>query len=309
MAACAQVQDHGHASAVERLLVVGETSLFVREVGDGPSILVLHGGPDFDHEYLAPDLDSLADAYRVIYFDQRGRGRSAHGVRPESVSLASDIDDIDAVRRGLGITRPVVLGHSWGAILAMEYAVRHPSQVSALVLMNPAPISAEDLAFARDLYGRRLGRRTGEQKAILASDAYQRGEPTAVAARYRIHFAPAIKRADDLERMTARMQAGFIRQGSDGILKARAVEDRLMSDTWNSPGYDLRERLGGVRVPTLVIAGDYDFMARSAVVIGSREGSSNVDGGHAQARHSRRWCKNAGPTSLMGGVLPLMRER
>lgn len=64
--------------------------------------------------------------------------------------------------------------------------------------------------------------------------------------------------------MMARMRAGFLAQGRDGIVKARAIEDRLMRDTWDVAGYDLLPRLAGLRVPTLVIAGEHDFMAGAA---------------------------------------------
>ena len=81
--------------------------LFCREVGDGPPIVAVHGGPDFDHCYFLPELDRLADAFRLVYYDQRGRGRSAAGVRPEDVTLRSEIEDLDRVRRrfGLGVDR------------------------------------------------------------------------------------------------------------------------------------------------------------------------------------------------------------
>jgi hypothetical protein len=82
----------------ESRIPVGKASLYVREIGRGQPIIVLHGGPDFDHGYLLPDLDRLADAYRLIYYDQRGRGRSADQVLPEEVTLKSDIDDLDRVR-------------------------------------------------------------------------------------------------------------------------------------------------------------------------------------------------------------------
>lgn len=245
----------------------GDASLYVRTVGKGATIIVLHGGPDFDQAYLAPDLDVLADAYRLVYYDQRGRGRSAAGVTPDEVSLASDIEDVDRIRREMAPDRPVLLGHSWGAVLAMEYALVHPTHVSALVLVNPAPAAAADLQNARAVYAQRLGPRAKDQQALMAGDAYVRGDPEAVAARYRLHFAPAVKRRGDYERLMARMKAGFARQGSEGILKARAVEDRLMRDTWERPGYDLRDRAKALRVPTLVIAGDHDFMVQSAVAI------------------------------------------
>src|SRR6266852_9594909 len=71
------------AAPLESRIPVGKASLYAREIGRGQPIIVLHGGPDFDHGYLLPDLDRLADAFRLIYYDQRGRGKSADHVRPE----------------------------------------------------------------------------------------------------------------------------------------------------------------------------------------------------------------------------------
>jgi proline iminopeptidase len=81
-----------------------------------------------------------------------------------------------------------------------------------------------------------------------------------VVARYRIHFKPALKRPEDYEKLMSSMQAAFIRQGREGIVKARAVEDRLMRDTWEREEYDLLPKLTALNVPTLVIWGDYDFI-------------------------------------------------
>ena len=121
---------------------VADGSLYARTIGRGPPTIVLHGGPDFDHAYLLPDLDRLDDVLRLIYYDQRGRGRSASGVRPEDVDLRTEIDDVDRVRRHFGLESMAVLGHSWGGVLAMEYAIRHPERVSQLILLDTAPASA-----------------------------------------------------------------------------------------------------------------------------------------------------------------------
>ena len=244
----------------ETHLQVGAASLYVRAVGQGPAVIVLHGGPDFDHGYLLPDLDRLADRFHLIYYDQRGRGESAANVRPEEVTLASDMDDLDRVRRHFHLQAPIILGHSWGAVLAMEYAVRHPTHVSRLILMNPAPASAADYAIMRQAYLAALGADMDRQRAMIAGAAYQHGDPEAVAARYRIHFIHAFGNAADYETMMARMRAGFIRQGREGILEARTVEAQLMRDTWQADGYDLTPRLRDLRVPTLVITGDHDFI-------------------------------------------------
>ena len=81
------------------LVRTDQAQLYVREIGTGWPIIVIHGGPDFDHCYLLPEMDRLADAFRLIYYDQRGRGRSARGVRPGDVSIRSEIEDLESVRR------------------------------------------------------------------------------------------------------------------------------------------------------------------------------------------------------------------
>jgi proline iminopeptidase len=259
-----RAQRAGGSLATETRIPVGKTTLYSRAIGRGTPVIVLHGGPDFDQGYLLPELDRLGDAFRLIYYDQRGRGRSAENVQPQDVTLASDLDDIDRVRRHYHLDAVVLLGHSWGAVLAVEYALLNPTRVSRLILMNPAPVSVSDLAAVRKAYLERLGEAMDRQRELVASAAYQAGDPEAVAARYRIHFQPSLKRPEDYERMMARMKTGFLNQGKDGIVKARAVEDRLMRDTWEVPGYDLSPRLAGLAVPTLVIAGDHDFMVGAA---------------------------------------------
>ena len=248
------------AAPHETRILVGKASLYSRELGRGEPVIVLHGGPDFDHTYLLPDLDRLADTFRLIYYDQRGRGRSADEGQPEDVTLASDVDDLDQVRQHFQLESPALLGHSWGAVLALEYALRHPARVSRLILMNPAPVSASDFAVLRKAYVQKLGADMERQREIVASTAYKEGDPEAVAARYRLHFKPALKRPEDYEKLMATMKAGFVSQGKAGIVKARAVEDRLMRDTWQADGYDLLPRLRNLNIPTLVISGDHDFI-------------------------------------------------
>lgn len=254
------VQTGRSAAPREGRIPVGKASLYFREIGRGQPVIVLHGGPDFDHGYLLPDLDRLADGFRLIYYDQRGRGRSGDRVQPEDVTLTSDVDDIDKVRQFFHLESPALLGHSWGVVLALEYALRHPPRVSRMILMNPAPASASDFAVLRRAYTQKLGADMDRQREIMASAAYKDGDPEAVAARYRLHFKPALKRPEDYEKLMAIMKAGFISQGKEGIAKARAVEDRLMRDTWQADGYDLLPKLRNLSIPTLVISGDHDFI-------------------------------------------------
>src|SRR6476661_5607685 len=159
----------------ESRIPVGNAELYSREIGQGPAIVVLHGGPDFDHTYLLPDLDRLSDSYRLIYYDQRGRGRSAQGVKPEDVTLASDIADLDEVRQHFKLNSVILLGHSWGTVLALEYALRYPGRVSRLILMNPAPASAADINRFRKERVEKWPVLMELRKAIADTTAYQRG--------------------------------------------------------------------------------------------------------------------------------------
>ena len=257
-------QSTEHMTPTEAKIPAGNTTLYTRAVGKGTPIIVLHGGPDFDSGYLLPELDRLGSGYRLIYYDQRGRGKSVENVNSDDVTLTSDLEDIDRVISFYKIEKPILLGHSWGAVLALEYAVRHPERISRLILMNPAPVSATDLAEVRKKYLERLGTAMDQQREIVASEAYKSGDPETVAARYRIHFKPSLKHPADYEKMMERMKAGFVSQGKEGIIKARAVEDRLMLDTWSIPEYDLSPKLRQLKMPTLVIAGDHDFMSLAA---------------------------------------------
>jgi proline iminopeptidase len=232
--------------------------LFCLDVGAGRPVVVLHGGPEFDHSYLRPELDRLAGSFRVVYYDQRGRGRSAEGVRPGDVSLRSEIEDVERVRSELGLESVALLGHSWGGVLAMEYAVRHPERVSHLILMGTAPASAGDWRLLREAFARNRPAADQEAMDALAStDAYARGDLEAEAAFYRIHFRMTLRRPDLLEALVARLLSNYT---ADGVLLARAIMHRLSDETSRSADWDLFPELRKLDVPTLVLHSEHDFI-------------------------------------------------
>lgn len=243
---------------MDGFISAGSGRLYFRTFGRGQPVIVLHGGPDFDHTYLLPELDRLGEACRLIYYDQRGRGRSAEGVKPEDVTIETDVEDIDRIREHFGFETAAVLGHSWGGLLALEYARRQPERVSHLILLNTAPASHADMLLLREGLARR---RTAAEQAQLESrtrDAeYAAGDPDAAAAYLRVHFRPALRRPEQLEAVVARLRASFTREG---LLKAWAIEERLYEDTWLRPNYDLLPDLERLRIPALVLHGEDDFI-------------------------------------------------
>lgn len=100
-----------------------------------PTLLLLHGGPGADHSIYRPAYSALADIVQIVYLDHRGNGRSEDGPR-EAWNLAQWGDDVRAFCDALDIVDPIVLGASFGGMVALAYATRHPAHPSKLVLIS-----------------------------------------------------------------------------------------------------------------------------------------------------------------------------
>ena len=236
---------------------VGKADLYFREIGQGQSIVVVHGGPDFDHTYLLPEMDRFSDSFRLIYYDQRGRGRSASNVQPEDVTMLSDVEDLDRLREYFQLESMAVLGHSWGGLLALEYAIHHPERVSHLILMSTAPASHDDYILLRKDRMEKAADDIEKLKARSTDAQYQEGDPDTVAAYYRIHFRTTLRHPEHLEKVITSLRSSFTK---GGVLKAREIEERLMHETWLSDEYDLIPKLRQLDIPTLVIHGEHDIV-------------------------------------------------
>src|SRR6266571_5118398 len=92
--------------------------IYTRRVGDGPPVVVLHGGPGAHHDYLLPQYDRLALGRTLLYYDQRGGGRSPVP-RDTPVGWREHVADLEALRDHWGLDRVALLGYSWGGLLAL----------------------------------------------------------------------------------------------------------------------------------------------------------------------------------------------
>src|SRR3989442_11179197 len=124
--------------AVAAAVEVGGGRLSPRRAGDGPPVVVLHGGPGAHHDYLLPQYDLLARGRTLLYYDQRGGGRSPVG-RDPPVGWREHVADLEALRRHWSIDRLTLLGYSWGGLLAVLYWLEHPERVDRLAPVSPAP--------------------------------------------------------------------------------------------------------------------------------------------------------------------------
>jgi proline iminopeptidase len=118
----------------------GKYKVWTKKVGAGPiKVLLLHGGPGFGHEYLEAFESFLPQAgIEMYYYDQLGCNNSDQPDDPALWTLARYTEEVEEVRRGLGLTNFVLYGHSWGGILGMEYALKYPQNLRGLVISNMA---------------------------------------------------------------------------------------------------------------------------------------------------------------------------
>ena len=113
---------------------IRDVSLFVKVMGQGYPLVLMHGGPSLDHTTLLP-LEPLADQYTLIFYDHRCNGRS-EGAEASTMTMDNLTADADTLRQELGYDQWIVLGHSFGGNVALEYALRYPQRLSRLILMN-----------------------------------------------------------------------------------------------------------------------------------------------------------------------------
>ena len=201
-----------------------------------PTLIVLHGGPGFDHASLRPYFDRFADTHQVIYLDHRGNGRSDGPV--ETWTLAQWGDDIHAFCRALGIEKPAVLGQSFGGMVAMSYAARHPEGPSRLILSSTAGRMSLGETYA-------AMERSGGAEACRIAEAFWSDPSEALAADYIRVCMPLYNPGPPL----------------DGSNRARAIlrtEVMFHFIAGEQRGMDLLTGLAAVRCPTLVLAGGLD---------------------------------------------------
>ncbi len=229
--------------------------LFYREAGQGGVlIIVLHGGPGFTLDYLADDLMPLARRQRVLFFDQRGTGRSSLVTGAAALHADRFVDDIEAIRRHLAVPWVALLGHSWGAGLAALYAMTHVDRVERMILVGSIPLRHAELVRTFEQID---GQRPAEERERLraARDRWLAEVGSAAACRdfYALWFRPFLKVAG------VALTADFCAGSADALRnKVENVDRHTLASLGN---YDWRVGLGRVAAPTLVVHGSGDVIS------------------------------------------------
>jgi proline iminopeptidase len=224
--------------------------LFVDVVGSGldptpdamvekPVLVLLHGGPGFDHSSFRPYFDRFGDTHQVVYVDQRGHGRSDGRDDPSGWNLDTWADDVVRLCDALGIDRPVVMGTSFGGFVAIRYAARHPGHPSKLILSSTLARPHVELVESRF---RALG---GSQAAAAYRRVYGAGDQSVEAwLDFATHCLPVYNHTPS----------------TLGPSRTRDNFDVLQHFHQPFAAMDLRGDVRAIEMPTLVIAGRDDPM-------------------------------------------------
>lgn len=225
-------------------LAVDGAEIFYVTHGLGQPLMLMHGGLGPDHSYFRPWLDALGDDHSLIYYDHRGGGRSSRLERFDGISHDTLVDDADRLRAHLGHDSMVLLGHSYGGMLALEYALRHPERLDGLILCCTAPAWDYD--------------------EELAANAAARGTPEILEAAARLRQAPI---ADDetYRRLHVAIQPLYFHCVDETVIaeidarthysaSAYDLSEVLLAD------FNITDQIHRISVPTLILVGRDDWV-------------------------------------------------
>lgn len=217
-------------------------TLWGEKVGAGPPIVVIHGGPGLDSVYLEEPLRGLGKDRTLIFYDQRGCGRSVDNSVP--ISLPVYVDDLEAIRQSLGVEKMALLAHSFGGLLALRYAARFPQHVASVVLVSSmGPTSA---TFER------------EEKILQ----------TRIMEYFQTHPTPStfLNPDDALRARFLAIQPLYFHDPAKMHRLHLGATTALTYQALTTLGeYDLRNDLKRLRVPVLLAYGRHDVWGRATV--------------------------------------------
>jgi proline iminopeptidase len=208
-----------------------------------PVLLLLHGGPGMDHSSFRPAFSQFADIAQVVYLDHRGNGRSERGPR-EAWTLAQWGDDVRAFCDALEIERPIVMGQSFGGMVAIAYATRHAEHPGKLIFSSTAAQGWAHVERSIDLFRARGGDEIAEMARHALTVGYDSEEFARRWMMEAMAYYQTVAKPDPDARsrsvMTGKVLMHFLGPGGEGLT------------------FDLLQGLGRIQCPALVLGGEED---------------------------------------------------
>jgi proline iminopeptidase len=242
------------AQDFEGLKKINGTWLYVKIIGKGEPLLIVHGGPGMNHSYFLPHLEKLAKKFRIVFYDQRASGKS---VIPstDSLSLKFFVDDIEAIRQMLGVEKINILGHSWGVILAVNYGISYPDKVKSMILCNPVPLSHEfDTEMANNQNKKATGKDSTDRSIIMGSRDFKSANAESYRKILMLSFRNSFYKPSNYSKLNFDMPADY-------VAASKALYTGLGKDLGQ---YNFYESVKSFSFPVLVIQGEVDAIPLAA---------------------------------------------
>ena len=240
--------------------------LFYRIVGRGTdTVVAIHGGPGVDLESIAGDFAPLTQQHTVIFYDQRGAGRSTLPADSTTLTSAQQIADLETVRLHFGIDRLTLIAHSYGPLLAATYAIAHPDHMRRMILMGPVPPRRGDfwVRFAKNSAARMdstLQRQSADANRRLQRATTDDEIRSACRDYWRAAMVPRLAAP---ARTLSMIRSDLCASDARGIRFGLTTTNRLVMNSYGD--WDIRPQLRTLRVPTLVIHGEQEAIPMDLV--------------------------------------------
>lgn len=231
---------------------INGTKLYCKVIGKGEPILVIHGGPGMGHQYFLPYMEELAKTHKLIFYDQRSTGKSAIPKDSLGASHKNMVNDIEALRKAFGISKVNILAHSWGAKLAVNYALKYPDNIKSLVLSNPSPMNHDYDSVQMSIVNKKKYEPGFKEK----KEEIQNKQISIIEIKMRFAFLSSIYAPETIDKIALTFPEDF----ADRQI---ALFSGLTSD-WKEFDRDMYPELPKIKLPVLVIHGDADALPVSA---------------------------------------------
>lgn len=247
----AQSADETGPLVVDGMRLINGTQLYCKSIGTGVPLVILHGGPGLDHSYFLPQMEKLADRYELIFFDQRACGKSSIHLDSTAMTLDALVEDIDRVRDAYNLNTMNLMGHSWGGLLAMFYAIKHGDRLNSLILVNSTPPTSWLQAASFKIIEQRTSREDSAAEASLAqTEEFRRRDPAAMQKYFRLLFRGTFANRLLADELTLSFGPDY--GARSALVHYLAKDPQLQS-------YDLLGRLETITCPVLIIGSDHDL--------------------------------------------------
>lgn len=244
------LQNSDAVQAQELFIDSDDAKLFCRTMGTGKPLVVLHGGPGLGQNYLLPQLSALAEHHFVIFYDQRGCGKSTGEITSETMDLSTYVKDLETLRKTFQCDKISLLGHSWGAFLALHYAIAYPDCVDKLIVSNSVPASSEDIDLFFQEWACRMAPYQEQLTAIENKPEFQKGDPKLHEQMLLTILRTYCHIPDHANLLNLQMSS------SDAIRYLKI--NQISWDNVLAKPFSLYESLKNLRIPTLVLHGESD---------------------------------------------------